>query len=66
MNNVAEIQNAVQKLSREELSAFRDWFYEYCATTLDKKFEEDVLVGRLDTLEEEVLCDLRKGRCTEL
>lgn len=66
MNMVSEIEAAVVKLSREELSTFRDWFQEFDAEAWDKQFEADVAAGRLDALAEEALCDLREGRCTDL
>ena len=66
MNLVAEIEIAVKKLSRDELSAFRDWFQEFDAEAWDKQFETDVAAGRLDALAEEALLDLREGRCTDL
>ncbi len=66
MNLVSEIEVAVKKLSRDELSAFRDWFQEFDAEAWDKQFETDVSAGRLDALAEEALRDLREGRCTDL
>jgi hypothetical protein len=66
MNSVSEIEVAVKKLSRDELSAFRDWFQEFDADAWDKQFEADVAAGRLDALAEEALRDLREGRCTDL
>ena len=66
MNLVSEIEVAVKKLSRDELSAFRDWFQEFDAEAWDKQFETDVTAGRLDALAEEALRDLREGRCTDL
>ena len=66
MNLVSEIEVAVKKLSRDELSAFRDWFQEFDAEAWDKQFETDVKAGRLDALAEVALRDLREGRCTDL
>lgn len=66
MNLVSEIEIAVKKLSRDELSVFRDWFQEFDAEAWDKQFETDVAAGRLDALAEEALRDLREGRCTDL
>jgi hypothetical protein len=66
MNSISEIEIAVKKLSRDELSAFRDWFQEFDAEAWDKQFEADVMTGRLDALAEEALRDLREGRCTDL
>ena len=66
MNTVFEIENAVQKLSRSDLTTFRDWFLGFDATTWDQQFEEDVAAGRLDALADEAICDLREGRCKDL
>lgn len=66
MSTVPELESAVRKLSREELSAFREWFLGFDSEAWDRQFEEDVRAGRLDALAEEALCDLRTGRCTDL
>jgi hypothetical protein len=66
MSTIQEIETAVRKLSREELSAFRSWFAEFDAAAWDRQFEEDVAAGRLDSLAEEALEDLRQGRCRDL
>lgn len=66
MSTVKEIETAVSKLSRDELSTFRSWFSEFDAEAWDKQFEQDVKAGRLDALADEALQDLREGRCTDL
>ena len=66
MTNVQEIETAIQQLTREELSAFRSWFEEFDAEVWDDQFEEDVQAGRLDSLADEALVDLREGRTTDL
>ena len=66
MSTVFDIENAVQKLSRNDLTAFRDWFLGFDAAAWDKQFEEDVAAGRLDALADEAIRDLRDGRCTDL
>jgi hypothetical protein len=66
MGTVLEIESAISKLSREELSRLRAWFKEFDAEAWDKQFEEDVQAGRLDALADEALRDLREGRCTDL
>lgn len=65
MRSVKEIEEAVQKLSVEELAAFRAWFTEFDADVWDREIEEDVAAGGLDGLADEALEDLRAGRCTE-
>ena len=66
MSTVFDIENAVQKLSRGDLTTFRDWFLNFDAAAWDKQFEEDVAAGRLDALADEAIRDLREGRCTDL
>ena len=66
MSSVKDIEAAVSKLSREELSSFRTWFTDFDAEAWDKQFEQDVKAGRLDCLAEEALRDLDEGRCTDL
>ncbi len=66
MSTVHEIENAVSKLSREELLSFRDWFSTFDASAWDKQFEQDVAAGHLDALADEAIRDVREGRCRDL
>lgn len=66
MSTVDEIEQAVSRLSADELAAFRSWFADFDAGIWDRKFAEDVENGRLDELAEEALCDLNDGHCTDL
>ena len=65
MGTVKEIEDAVQRLSRAELDAFRVWFAEFDAAAWDRQIEDDVGAGRLDSLANEAIGDLRAGRSTE-
>jgi hypothetical protein len=66
MRTIQEIEEAVGRLSSEDLAAFRAWFAEFDATVWDRQFEEDVMAGRLDQFADQALQDLREGRCTNL
>jgi len=66
MSTIQGIETAVRNLSSEELSAFRTWFVEFDAAAWDLQFEQDVAAGRLDSLADEALNDLREGRCRDL
>lgn len=66
MSTVAEIENAVQNLSKDELSRFRAWFEKFDADAWDRQFEDDATSGKLDALAGEALRDLREGRCRDL
>lgn len=66
MSTIGKIESAVQKLSRKDLSVFRDRFLSFDADAWDKQFEDDVHAGHLDFLAGEAIRDLRGGRCKEL
>jgi hypothetical protein len=66
MSAVQAIENAIRQLSAEDLAAFRTWFAAFDAAQWDQQFAEDVATGRLETLAQEAIQDLRDGRCTDL
>jgi hypothetical protein len=66
MSTVADIERAVERLSPEELAAFRTWFAEREAGEWDRQFEADVAAGRLDTLGDQALAESREGQCVDL
>ncbi len=45
---------------------FRKWFQDFDAEAWDRQFKADAKGGRLDSLAEEALADLREGRCRDL
>lgn len=61
-----EIEEAVRRLSAEDLESFRAWFVEFDAEAWDRKIEADAARGRLDALAEEALQEFRQGRCKPL
>ena len=65
MSSIGEIEDAVRRLSSQELAEFRTWFAEFDGAQWDRQIEEDVAAGRLDALADEALSDLRDGRCTD-
>ena len=64
MSTVAEIEQAIQRLSAEDLAALREWFAEFDAAVWDRQFEADVVAGRLDVLAQEAIHDPCTRRCT--
>ena len=66
MTKVEAIEREVEKLSREELAAFRDWFAEYDWQAWDREIEADAAAGKLDKLMAEALEDHRKGKSREI
>ena len=66
MTKVEKLENEVQRLNPEELSAFRDWFRRYDSDEWDKEIERDVSAGRLDKLAEEAIAAHKAGKTREL
>ena len=65
VSTIQEIEEAVLKLSPEDLAVFGAWFEEFQADAWDRQIERDIAAGRLDALADEALRDLREGRCTD-
>jgi hypothetical protein len=59
-------QREVEKLTREELAAFRAWFAEYDWQAWDRELEQDVSDGKLDKFAEEALAAFRRGETKQL
>lgn len=66
MSRVDELERTVRELSPEDLREFRERFYEYEAELWDRQIERDVAAGRLDSLAEEAIAELRQGRTRPL
>jgi hypothetical protein len=66
MSTIVEIEQAIERLSPEELRLFRAWFAERDALEWDRQFEADAVTGRLDALADEAIRELREGRCKDL
>ena len=64
--SLEEIKEAVDQLSHEERSHFRQWFLEKDAEAWDREMEEDAKAGRLDFLAEEGLRDFQAGKARKL
>jgi hypothetical protein len=59
MSKVEEIEQAIEKLSAEELAEIRAWLW-------DRDIERDAVAGRLDHLAEEALSEYRSGQARRL
>ena len=66
MPSVSDIEQAVERMSPEELRIFRAWFAEHDARQWDRQIEADANAGKLDALAAEALDDLRRGQCKDL
>jgi hypothetical protein len=59
MSKVEEIEQAIEKLSPEEMAEIRAWMW-------DRDIERDAAAGRLDHLAEEALIEYRSGKARRL
>ena len=66
MGTVAEIEQAVTRLSEKELANFRQWFDEYDAQLWDTPLEADAQSGKFDKLAQQAVADFRAGKFKEL
>jgi hypothetical protein len=48
VSNVKEIENAIAKLSRNDLTGLESWFAEFTADAWDRQIAKDAQNGRLD------------------
>ncbi len=64
--SVQELETAVTRLSKVELSIFLQWFQEYVADEWDRQIEADILAGRFEAAGKRAVADYEAGRCTPL
>ena len=65
MTTVDEIEQAVSKLTPEQLAKFRAWFEEFQARLFDEQIERDAKAGKLDTLAARARANHKAGRRKE-
>ena len=65
MNNVQDIEAAVEQLAPEQRAQFRAWFAAFDSQEWDQQMEQDLGAGRLDWLADEAIADLAGGRCVD-
>ena len=66
MSTVQEVEQAVTRLSLEDLARFREWFDEFDARMWDRQFERDARSGKLDQLANQAIADFDAGKFQEL
>ena len=64
--SVQDLETAVTRLSKEELTQFSKWFEEYVADEWDRQIEADILARRFDAAGKRAKADYEAGRCTPL
>ncbi len=66
MSAIENIERDVEKLTRDELAAFRRWFAEYDSDAWDHQIEEDARSGKLDKLAKQAIEAHKAGRTNPL
>lgn len=64
MGKVEKIEQQIQALSAEEVSALREWFIAFDAESWDRQFEADVHAGKLDALADQAMKAHASGKTT--
>jgi len=66
MTKVEALEREIEKLTREELSAFREWFLEHDWRAWDRELEQDVADGKLDKFAAEAREEFKRGKTKEI
>lgn len=66
MTKVQALEEAIDKLSPQELAELRVWFVEREAEAWDREIERDATSGQLDERFEKSVTDHRAGRSREI
>jgi hypothetical protein len=66
MRKIEEIEEQIQKLSREEFAELREWFLEQDWKAWDAQIEADAKSGKLDALVSEAKAEYESGRARKL
>jgi hypothetical protein len=66
MSKVESIEQQIEKLSPQELAAFRRWYAAFDAEAWDRQFEADVKAGKLDVLADKALRAHTSGQSSKL
>lgn len=66
MSKVQSIEQQIEKLSPEELAAFRRWYAAFDAEAWERQFESDVKARKLDALADKALRSHTAGKSTKI
>jgi hypothetical protein len=66
MRKIEEIEEQIQKLSREEFAELREWFLEQDMKAWDAQIEADAKAGKLDHLISEAKAEYTAGKARKL
>jgi hypothetical protein len=63
---LAEIENAIEHLPRQEFSSFSAWFEKCEAERWDKEIKKDIDMELLDSLGKEAIAEFNNGSCKKI
>jgi hypothetical protein len=66
MRKIEELEQQIQKLSREEYAELREWFMEQDWKAWDAQIESDAKAGKLDQLVSDANAEYKAGRARKL
>ena len=66
MRTVEEIEQAVARLSKDQLAEFRSWYEQFSADAWDRQIEEDIAAGKLDAVADAAIADHQASRSKKL
>ena len=66
MSKIEQLEREIEKLSRTQLTKFREWFRRHDAAEWDRQIEADAQAGRLDKLADNALPAYTAGKTKEL
>jgi hypothetical protein len=61
MSTLKQIEAAILTLPSEEFEQLREWFFDLDYQRWDRKLEEDIEDGKLETLAEEAISEFKAG-----
>lgn len=61
MRKIESLEKEIEKLSPQELRAFRLWFAEFDSELCDQELERDVAAGKLDRLADAAVAAHKRG-----
>ncbi|MEX1117699.1 MAG: hypothetical protein WEB60_02800 [Terrimicrobiaceae bacterium] len=62
MSTVQEIEQAIEKLPREDVLQLTDWLSSHFSDLWDRQIQEDIAAGLLDDLAAEAVAEHRAGK----
>ncbi|MFM6044139.1 MAG: hypothetical protein ACKPCC_16305 [Dolichospermum sp.] len=61
MLTLKQLETAILQLSPNDFNQLLEWFFDLDYQRWDEQLEDDIAVGKLDTLAEEAMADFESG-----